>query len=104
MAETLLHYDRVRYLLLAWCVMPNHVHVVFRPMENHTLAQIVQTWKSYSAHKANRLLGRSGEFWQREYYDHLVRDEADLHRIVRYVLENPRKAKLADWPWVGVSP
>jgi len=102
-ADALVYFDKVRYRLLAWCLMPNHVHVVFRPMQDHTLAGIVQAWKSYSAHHANGILGRSGEFWQREYYDHLVRDERDFGRIVRYVIENPRKAKLVNWPWVGVS-
>ena len=102
-ARTLLHFDEVRYRLFAWCLMPNHVHVVFQPLADRKLSGILHAWKSYSANQANRILGRSGEFWQREYYDHLVRDEKDFRRVVRYVPENPRKAKLVDWPWVGVS-
>jgi len=102
-AETLLHFDGVRYRICAWCLMPNHVHVVFRPLGRHALADILHTWKSFSASRANRILGRSGEFWQHEYYDHLVRDERDFYRVVRYVLENPAKAKLADWQWSGVG-
>jgi REP element-mobilizing transposase RayT len=100
--ETLLHFDRLRYRLFAWCVMPNHVHAVFQPLAAHALSAVVHAWKSYSAKRANRILGRSGAFWQREYYDHLVRNENEFRRIVRYVLDNPKKAKLADWPWVGV--
>jgi REP element-mobilizing transposase RayT len=102
-AQTLFHFDAVRYRLFAWCVMPNHVHVVFQPLAGNRLAEILHTWKSYSAKRANRILRRAGDFWQREYYDHLIRDESDLHRVVRYVLENPRKAGLKDWPWVGMQ-
>ena len=102
-AQTLAHFDGVRYRIFAWCVMPNHVHVVFQPLEGHSLPEILHTWKSYLAKRANRLLRRSGEFRQREYYDHLVRDERDLRRIVRYVLENPTKAGLTNWPWVGTG-
>jgi REP element-mobilizing transposase RayT len=102
--QALLHFDEERYRLLVWCLMPNHVHVVFRPLANHQLSEILHTWKSYSANQANRILGRTGVFWQREYYDHLVRDEKDFRRVIRYVLDNPRKAKLLNWPWVGARP
>ena len=84
--------------------MPNHVHVVFKPLETATLAKIVQAWKSVTSRAINRILGRSGTVWQREYYDHLVRNDADLVRVVDYVLENPSKAKLRNWAWVGMEP
>jgi len=100
-AGTLRHFDAERYRLFAWCVMPNHVHVVFRPLEGHTLSEIIHSWKSFSAKEANRALRRSGEFWMHEYYDHLVRDEVEFDRIVDYVLRNPKKAGLRSWPWVG---
>ncbi|MSU24178.1 MAG: hypothetical protein EXS32_10195 [Opitutus sp.] len=69
----------------------------------HTLPEIVQSWKGYSARAANRLLGRAGAFWQAEPYDHLIRDDADFAHAVRYILENPLKAGLRDWPWVWAS-
>ncbi len=97
------HFDGIRYRISAWCVMPNHVHVVFQPIGGHALAEILHTWKSYTAKEANRLLERKGIFWQREYYDHLVRNEEDFQRVVRYVLENPQRAGLSDWPWVGTT-
>lgn len=103
-AQTLSHFEGVRYRIFAWCVMPNHVHVVFRPSAGHKLAGIIHSWKSYSAKEANWILKRSGDFWQREYYDHLVRDERDLRRCIEYVLDNPQKARLIRWPWVGESP
>jgi REP element-mobilizing transposase RayT len=100
-AETLKHFHEIRYLLFAWCVMPNHVHVVFRPTGEWSLDRIVHTWKSYSVHATNRLLKRSGTFWQREYYDHLIRSDVDLYRCVNYVLRNPEKAGLRSWSWLG---
>ena len=101
-ADTLWHFDSRRYRLFAWCVMPNHVHAAFKVFPGHTLAEIVHSWKSFTAKAANRILGRHGEFWQREYYDHLIRDQAELHRAIRYVADNPQKAKLRDWKWVWV--
>jgi len=101
-AGALRHLDGVRYGLYAWCVMPNHVHVVFEPYAGFSLATIVHSWKSFSAQRINRLLGRGGPFWQREYYDHLLRDGEQFARAVRYVAENPEKAGLKDWRWVEV--
>ena len=52
--------------------------------------------KSYSAREANKILGRRGSFWQAESYDHIVRDEDELERIIKYVIYNPVKAGLVD--------
>jgi menaquinone-specific isochorismate synthase len=102
-AETLKHFEASRYRMYAWCVMPNHVHALFRLLRDHSLAEVLQAWKSYSGKKANQLLGRSGEFWQHEYYDHLVRSEEEFYRIVNYIAANPSRAGLRDWRWVGVN-
>jgi REP element-mobilizing transposase RayT len=102
-ANALRYFRGKRYTLYAWCVMPNHVHVVFRPLPGHSLARIVHSWKSFSAQNANKLLGRNGPFWQREYYDHLVRNEAQLEKFIRYVSRNPVRAGLKGWPWVEVT-
>jgi REP element-mobilizing transposase RayT len=99
-ANALREFDGSRYRLFAWCVMPNHVHVLFQTIGNASLSEILHSWKSYSAKAANRILGRDGEFWQREYHDHLVRDMAEFERAVRYVTENPSRADLRNWPWV----
>jgi REP element-mobilizing transposase RayT len=99
--EALRHFDGQRYHLFAWCVMPNHVHAVFQPIAKNELAEIVHSWKSYSSKEANRKLRRAGEFWEREYFDHIVRNRQEFERIVRYVLANPEKAGLRAWPWVG---
>ena len=102
-SKTLQHFAQTRYRMFAWCVMPNHVHALFRILANYSLADVVRSWKSYSARKANLLLGRTGQFWQREYYDHLVRSEEEFHRIVGYIAENPAKAGLKNWKWVRVD-
>lgn len=75
-------------------VMPNHCHVAIRPYEGHELENILQSWKSYTALQINRKLGISGEFWQGDSFDLIIRDEAHYRKVVRYILRNPVKAKL----------
>jgi REP element-mobilizing transposase RayT len=98
--DSLQQFQGTRYQLHAWCVMPNHVHAVFQTVGENTLSRILHSWKSFSAKQANKILQRSGEFWQREYYDHLVRDTSEFQRAVQYVIDNPKKAGLKDWKWV----
>ena len=100
--EALRHFNEKRYRLLAWCVMPNHVHVVVYLFPGHSLASVVHSWKSFSAKKANEILRSRGVFWQREYYDHLIRNENELERAIQYVADNPAKAGLQNWPWFWV--
>jgi len=101
--NALKHFDNERYDLIAWVIMPNHVHVVLKSCEGFELSDILHSWKSYTASKANELLGQTGAFWQSEYYDHLIRNEEDFAHQVDYVLSNPIKAGLGKWPWVGVN-
>jgi REP element-mobilizing transposase RayT len=103
-ATSLRAFDGIRYKLFAWCVMPNHVHVVFQPFGENDLAGILHSWKSFTAREAQRKFGLRGSFWQREYYDHLVRNERQFRRAVRYVVENPAMAGLRDWRWVELAP
>jgi REP element-mobilizing transposase RayT len=100
MAAALRFGEGKRYRLLAWCVMPNHVHVVVRLFPGQELARVVKGWKNFSAYAANHALGRKGRFWQREYYDRLIRNADELGRAVRYIVENPAKAGLRNWGWV----
>ncbi|HEX9162203.1 MAG TPA: transposase [Thermoanaerobaculia bacterium] len=93
------HFDGQRHHLHAWCVMPNHVHVVFEPFDR--LDTIVHSWKSFTSKAANAILDRTGKFWQDDYYDRIIRNENELARTIRYVLENPLRAGLRDWPWLG---
>ena len=100
-AKALKHFEGIRYRLWAWCVMPNHVHAAVQVFEPHTLSSVLHSWKSFSAKEVNKVLGRTGVFWQAESYDHLIRDEAEFQHCVKYILENPAKAGLASWKWVG---
>jgi REP element-mobilizing transposase RayT len=104
--DAMFHFHGTRYVLLAWCVMPNHVHAVVRCFPGRAVSGVVQSWKGYTGKKAWEILGRAGAgaFWQKEPYDHLVRDEEDLGRCIRYVLKNPAAAGLTNWPWVGRAP
>jgi putative transposase len=112
-----LHYrDGRAYDLYAFCIMSNHVHTVFAPLERKSdcqsdlqisscppLNKIMQSLKRQTARKSNIVLGREGTFWQDESYDHVIRDNGEFERIVNYVLENPVKVGLAskweNWPW-----
>ena len=90
--DALRHFDGDRYELHACCVMPNHVHVVFTPGEGHELSEILHSWKSFTANEANKILGRTGSFWQAESFDHLIRDSADFYAQLDYLRRNPEKA------------
>ncbi len=100
MANALRFWDGKRYRLVAWCVMSNHVHVICRLLPGEELAAVLQSWKSYTARRADGILGRSGTFWQREYHDRLIRNGDEFKRAVRYVVSNPERAALKDWKWV----
>jgi REP element-mobilizing transposase RayT len=90
--DALLAFDRQRYRLDQWVVMPNHVHALVTPHEGYRLKRILQGWKSFTAHAINSHLGRHGQLWQRESFDHLVRSADHLERFRRYIRANPRKA------------
>jgi putative transposase len=103
LAAALRFREGKQYRLLAWCIMPNHVHVVVKLFPGHELAKIVKAWKNFSAKAANHALERKGQFWHREYYDRLIRNADEFNRAIRYVLENPTKANLNNWPWVWTA-
>ena len=94
-------FSAQRYRLLAWCVMPNHVHVVLQPSGEHKLPDILHSWKSLSGNKINAAVKRKGELWQPEYFDHLVRSEKDLARCVDYAWRNAERAGFPEWKWCG---
>jgi putative transposase len=118
MRRSLYFWHGKKYGLFSYCVMPNHVHILIQPFgspppteaerelretgeyadERSPLAEIMHSLKSYTAHEANKLLGRTGRFWQHESYDHWVRDEDELEPIIAYINANPVAAGLADRP------
>ena len=104
-------FDNDRYRLLAYVVMPNHVHVLIQVMENQELSKIIHSWKSYTSNQLKKvlaLLGNNDLFpengvWQREYWDRFIRSEEHYHNTIAYIHYNPVKAGLVkhskDWPW-----
>lgn len=116
-AEALHHRDANVYRLEAYCIMSNHVHVVFSPFlsaeelrevvmpeglrfisKNPPLDKVMQSLKGWTAWRCNQALGRKGTFWEQESYDHVVRDATELERVVNYTLNDPVKAGLVnDW-------
>ncbi|CEF49443.1 unnamed protein product [uncultured bacterium] len=105
--DALLYFDGRRYHLLAWCVMPNHVHVLIETHEGFPLGDVIHTWKSYTAKECNKLIKRKGDFWMPDYYDRFIRDGHHLQKVWRYIEENPVKAglcaKAGDWKWSSAA-
>jgi REP element-mobilizing transposase RayT len=101
--NTLLHFDAERYQLLAWCVMPNHVHIMVEMRVGFRLGDQVKSWKTFSARLANRVLGRTGAFWSPDFFDRYIRSERHYGAALAYIENNPvtaglvRRAEL--WPW-----
>lgn len=106
--DSFLHFHGERYHLHAWCIMPNHVHVLVEPLTD--LATIIQGWKSFTARwvlKKNEELAlkisSSAQLWMREYWDRYIRDSEHYHKAVEYIHNNPVKAGLCqspeDWIW-----
>jgi len=105
--ETLLKHDGQRYHLHAWCIMPNHVHVLIEA--NDSLGKTVQSWKSYTGRwvmkkNAELGLGVPGKaLWMREYWDRYIRNEKHFRTVFEYIHRNPVEAGLcrtaAEWPW-----
>ena len=96
--ETLLKDDGKRYRLASWVVMPNHVHLLATRFEDDTLAEIMQSFKSITSHKANLLLARNGQFWMPDYFDRRIRNAKHYQKTVEYIENNPVKARLCARP------
>lgn len=110
--EAILHHNGTRYTSHVFCVMPNHIHWIMTPLKlkgmnklDSRLIPIMQSFKSFTSHEANKILQRQGTFWNREYYDHVVRSSQEFGKLVIYTIHV--KAKLCatwrDWPWTWVS-
>jgi REP element-mobilizing transposase RayT len=106
--DAFLHFDARRYRLLAWCVMPNHAHVIVEQIAGWPLANVVHSWKSFNANEINRALNRTGPVWLREYFDRFMRDNDHLATTIAYVEANPVDAGLVarpeDWQWTSAYP
>jgi type I restriction enzyme R subunit len=83
------HFSAERYVLDSWVIMPNHVHAILTPLEDHLLSEILHSWKSFTATRINRYLGLSGALWQKESFDHIIRSPESHERIRAYIRQNP---------------
>ncbi|HPR18418.1 MAG TPA: transposase [Candidatus Cloacimonadota bacterium] len=110
--ENLFHWNSIRYSLVAFCIMPNHIHILLKPIREslniyESLSQIMFSMKSYTANECNKILDRTGQFWLHESYDHYIRDSEDYEFHVNYILQNPVKANLVncwqDWHGTWLS-
>lgn len=121
-AVSLKKLDGDAYRLDAYSVMSNHVHAVFKPFlsqkelresfdedgrpiftsDHPSLSRIMQSLKGSSSRECNRILSRTGQFWEHESFDHVVR-EGKFYQTIKYVLNNPIKAGLVrewrEWRW-----
>jgi len=101
--ETLLKWDGERYRLIAWVIMPNHAHILLRPINGTVVSEIMHSIKSFTAHEANRILERKGQFWAKEYFDRYIRDLRHFASTIAYIENNPVKARLCrsaeEWPY-----
>jgi REP-associated tyrosine transposase len=97
-----LRFQNQRYVLKAWCLMPNHVHVLVE-ITTEPMARFVKKWKGATARGCNRVLGRTGSFWADDYWDTYMRDVEQERRVIQYIESNPVKAGLVamakEWPW-----
>ena len=100
-ASSLKFHDGKMYELSSWVIMPNHLHFLVTPFETVELSTIAHSIKSYTAHEANKLLCRTGRFWQVEPFDRYIRNARHFASVVRYIENNPVKAGLCkaarDW-------
>ncbi len=113
-AESIHYWDTKRYDLIAYCIMPNHVHTVLTTYDKDEqgksiyLQDILESIKKFSARECNKALNRRGKFWQHESFDRIIRDREDLYWTLSYVLENPIKAGFCmsweEYKWNYIKP
>jgi REP element-mobilizing transposase RayT len=102
-ANALRHFDGDRYDLHAWVVMDDHVHVVVSPLAEATMAEVLSSWRRFTA----RLLCAGGRrrvpLWQRGFYARVIWSAAEYGEKVSYVLGNPWKRwpQLTEYRWVS---
>jgi len=120
-ADKIHEFDNLKYELICFCIMPNHVHLLIDTMnytpeklnnkgstKEYYLTDVLRLIKGNTSNRCNKILNREGRFWQNENYDHFIRDRNELSRIISYILHNPVKANLCseikDWKWTYINP
>lgn len=110
--DALLHFDGERCRMIAWVVMPNHVHALFQTLNGWGMDSLVGSWKTFTANAIGRIVRQPGapmpSVWHSEYWDRFIRNGTHLASVLDYIHDNPVKAGLAarpeDWPWSSAYP
>jgi putative transposase len=97
-----------RYLLLAFVIMPDHLHILLRPDGEQEISKIMHSIKRGSSRLINQMWSRKGPVWQRRFYERIIRDEKEFWEKVNYIYNNPVKAGLVespeDYPYSSANP
>ena len=88
--DALMYFNNKHYLLHAFVIMPNHVHMLIEVFEHYRIQDIMHSLKSFTANEINKMLGMTGAVWEREYYDRYIRNSRHYHSVVNYIEDNPR--------------
>ena len=110
--DALLHFDGERYRMIAWVVMPNHVHALFQTLDGWSMNTVVGSWKTFTANAIGRIVRQSGEpapsIWHPEFWDRFIRNDHHFASALAYIHNNPVKAGLVahpeDWFWSSANP
>jgi type I restriction enzyme R subunit len=95
-ADSLLHFDGIRYRMGDFIVMPNHFHALAAFADPDSMEKQFDSWLHWTATQINRKINRRGHFWQQEPFDHLVRSIEQYEYLRQYIADNPKKAKLRE--------
>ena len=99
-ADSLLHFDGLRYRMGDFVVMPNHVHLLAAFPSAESMRKQFDSWLHYTAFRINQLISKKGHFWQQEPFDHLARSAEQYEYLRTYVAENPEKANLNEGEFI----
>lgn len=97
--RSLLHFHMERYELGCFVIMANHCHLTMRPFEGFDLEKELGAIKRTTSRFVNEAEGLTGQFWQEESYDRIIRDEEHLYRVVQYIGRNPQQANMPRSQW-----
>jgi putative transposase len=104
-ADALTFFEGKRCETHGYVVMPNHVHVAVKPLDGWQPEQLLHSWKSFTANEINKRTGGTGQLWQEDAWNRIVRNDEHWFRVMRYIMRNPDLAKrLPGESTVWVSP
>jgi putative transposase len=99
LARSILHFQNERYHVACFVVMPNHCHLIIRPFGDNELEDLLGAIKGVTSRFVNRALERTGDLWQQESFDRIIRDDEHLYNAIQYIGNNPRTAGLPQSQW-----